>query len=320
VQRGQLVGEPLLHHLEARERLPELAPARRERDRRCQRGAMDADRAGRDRQTPRGETAHRDAKSLADLAEHLVARDRKPIERHHGVVAAAVPELDAGHRLAVESRALAVDEEGRDAAASQRRIDRGEQDHHVGDAAVRDPPLLAGRAIAAVALAHGRRAQRRDVAACFGLGQREAADRGTGNQRGQPARELGLRAVFAEALRDEARLHGAESPRVAAVGADLLVSECQLQRCPRAAAVLARQRAAENAGCGQVSDHAAAELARFVDRARVRQQLLFGERADRRCELAVRGVEIAVGEPEGGVHGWVHRPRKRGSRFSIHAL
>ena len=52
-----------------------------------------------------------------------------------------------------------------------------------------------------------------------------------------------------------------------------------------------------------------------VDRARVWQQLLPGEGADPQGEIAFDRFEIGVRQPE----RVVHRPWKRGSRFSIQA-
>src|SRR5262249_56878593 len=112
----------------------------------------------------------REGKAVAGPADDVARPDLEAVERKLRVVAAAVAELDAGHRLPPQPRPRRLDQERRDAVLALSAVEPREHDRDVGDAAVGDPDLVAGQRMAAAAPL-GARAQRRGRPARLRLGE-----------------------------------------------------------------------------------------------------------------------------------------------------
>jgi hypothetical protein len=65
------------------------------------------------------------------------------LEAQTRVIGAAMAELLPLHALAYQAVRVRLDEKGADAAMAQARVACGEDDGEIGDAAIRDPHLLA---------------------------------------------------------------------------------------------------------------------------------------------------------------------------------
>ncbi len=240
------------------------------------------DRLRRRAQARALERPERDRQPLADLADHVLLRHAHFVEdrlaRRRGADAELVLEL--AH---AEARAVGLDDE-RGQAPGLVVGDR-EDDVEVRDAEVRDPvlgpvdhPLLA--------VLDGRRLHPRRVRARLGLGQRERRRPLAGRA---PRQEALLQLLGAEQLdRQRAELLHHQDQRARGVDlGDLLDRHVQHQRARAGAAVLGRERQAEDVLLGQQLAHVPRVLGLLVDLGRARRDPLARDLADRLAEIQV---------------------------------
>ena len=199
-------------------------------------------------------------------------------------------------------------------------------DHeHVGDGRVRDPGLRAGEPIAAVDPL-GPRLHAGGVGAGVGLGQAEAADPLAGGELRQVALALGLVAVGVDRVHDEGGLH-AHHRAVAGIDPLDLARDEPVGDVGRAgAAVILRQRDAEQPELAHLVEDRAVGLLLAVGLDDARQQLLLRVGARAVADHALVVGELIVEQervvpPErsgrGGVFGL--RMRNRGHYLSCHS-
>ena len=194
---------------------------------------------------------------LAELAEHVLARDEHVVERQPAGRRAAdahlfhplLDDLKAGH--------VGRDEKRGDLASSPSgRRRAGHHGQHLGDAAVGDPALLAvEHEAAAVGRRRGGRLHVRRIAAGFGLGQGKGADPLAARQLRQPLLLLLVGAKQDDRPRADRVMRIDEQRRAAAVSAEHFQQPAvgglrQLQPAARF-----RQARAEHAELAQAGDH-----------------------------------------------------------------
>ena len=155
------------------------------RERLVQRAPGEAERGGADRRAEDVERRHRDLEAVAGPADAVLdrhaagieAQRRERMRRDH---VDALGDAQAGR--------VGLDQEGRQPARARRLAGAGEDDVMVGDAAIRDPGLLAVDADMAVAVRRRRRRHRGDIRAGLLLRQREGGDALALAHAGQDAR------------------------------------------------------------------------------------------------------------------------------------
>ena len=164
-------------------------------------------------------------------------------------------------------------------------------------AAVRDPLLRAAQP-PAVAVGHGRRAQRPGVGSRVGLGEREGADDPAGSEVGDEPPLLLVGAEREDRQRGGARVHG-DGDADARIGArELLEHEDVREEVGAGASELLGHADAHQPELAQLREHLPREGVLAVPAGRVR------------CDLGVR--ELAGESLDGALLGGereVHRPR-----------
>ncbi len=210
-----------------------------------------------------------------------------------------------------ETRIAGFDDEGRDAARAVRFAGAGEHHVEVGDAAVRNPGLLAVEHVI-LAVAPRGHGDVGDVGAGGRLGQREGGDRRAGAGARQPGRALRLAAEQRDRPGAEA-LHGEGKVGQPVVARQRLARERERTHVERRA-VFVRRGQRQPAGLAQLRDQPAAggvgvamvDAGEIAGRPGVE---LAGQRAVARLEK--RPVEIALVHPQS--------PAKRGVALAMKA-
>ena len=170
---------------------------------------------------------------------------------------------DVGHGLHGHAGGAHVEDEGADAAVLARlRVRAREHDHLVRQVRVRRPDLLAVEHVV-VAVAHGARGQRGEVAARLRLAEALAVPGRAGGHLRQQARLLLVRAVGQH--RGPGDADGEEPPAAGrALPGQLLVQDHLLQRRRAHAAVLARPGGREPGALAQLLHEGAREGGVFL--------------------------------------------------------
>ena len=241
-----------LHHLQIGERAAEQLARLRPRDRLVERAAGEAERGGADRGAEDVERRHGDLEAFARRADHGGRRDRDALEfqprqrmrRDH---------LDVfGDRKAGQ---ILRQQKCREALGAGAFAGAREHDVEIGDAAVRNPGLLAVEHVA-VAVALGRHRDIGDVGAGLLLGQREGRDASPARVRlshcrcaALPNRLIG---PGAEALHGEGEIGEAVVPR------QRLADEAERAHVERGGRVGIGRRVREPAVAAEACDEIAA--------------------------------------------------------------
>ena len=211
--RGDLA-DLLADEIELGDRLAELLALARELDAQLEAVLGAAHRADPQLPAPDVEDVEGDLVPLADVAEHVLDRDRAVLEKQRAGRAAADPELVLLGPDGEPGRA-ALDEEGGELLA----VDLGEDGEEVGEARVRDVELRTGEL---PALAVGRLDRlglgRQRVRARAGLGQRVGGDHLARGELGEILLPLLVGAEVHERHRPDPDV-GAEADRVGALAA-----------------------------------------------------------------------------------------------------
>ena len=175
-----------LHHLQLEERRPLHLPRRHPRQRLVQRPARETQRRRRHGRAEDIQHRHRDAKPLAWRAQQRRLR-------HPHIAEPQPPQRMRRDHLQpldhLEARQARGHDEGRQPARPRRLAGAGENRVDIGDAAVRDPGLLAVQNVA-VAVLGGGHAGIGHVRSGLGLGQRKGRDRPPGARPAQPVGTL----------------------------------------------------------------------------------------------------------------------------------
>ena len=185
VDAGGHVGEAEADGLVLADRLAERVSGLGVLDGVLEGGAGDADRGGGQVDAGLVEGVHEAVEALALLAQQAVGRDRAVLQEHLGVDDGALAHL--AHRLAEADAGVGLlDHEGGDALGAGAGSD-GREDHVVlGDAAVRDPGLLAVQDVL-IAGAHGGGGHGGRVGADAGLGRGQRGERRLRRRTAAPA-------------------------------------------------------------------------------------------------------------------------------------
>src|SRR5581483_156920 len=246
----------LLHELEARDAASELLSLLCVRDRCVQAALRDPDAACAERDPSVVERRHRHLEPAANLADDRLVADVNAVEEELGRVLRAQAEL-ALDRPRFESVGIGRHGEAREPTRAslagaredeRRRRPRAERDE---DLLAREPPA------GAVALRARLEASR--VGPGAGLGQRVAAERVAGGERGEQPRALLVGAEARDRLAEEAVRDGDDPPHVRVGAAELLDDERVGSHVEPQAAVLLGERRSEEAERGELADDPAVD-------------------------------------------------------------
>ncbi len=267
-------------------RLPKVLPLVGVLHRRLQARPDDADRAGGDREPALVERVHRDLEALALCADQVLGRHLHV--REEELAGRARPDAQLVLDLAgLDALPRALDDERRDAAVGGVGVGLGEDELVVGLGGVRDPVLLAVQQIGAVGLADRGGQHRRHVGSGGRLGQAEAAELLALRHRLEVLALLLLAAVAQQRQRVQADVHRDQRPEGRLAPLDLLADQRLAHVVEAGAAVLDRDRRAQEPELGHPLDDPHVEVVVDVVLLRDRQHPPVDELAHRLLDRAL---------------------------------
>ena len=218
-------------------------------------------------------------------------------------------------RTSSASRTNALDA----ARAGDLRIRPREEEERARVPPVRDPLLRAGDA-PAVAFRVGARAQRARVRSGLGLGERERAEMLAARERRHEARPLLVGAEREERQRHRTRVHGDRHADAGVRARELLEHEDVREEVRARTPVLLGDARSHQAELGELREELAREAVVAIPLGGVRLDLLAGEFARERLDLALLRAEVEIHETDFSrrVRRWSprlppRRPRSSGS-------
>src|SRR2546430_3503099 len=276
------VGEEPLDRLVCADRTSKLRPRLGVRDGRLQEAVRGADRARRETTAAVIERGESDREPFAVFTEtlgrwnaHLAEielRGRRPVESHLRVVAADL-----------ETAGRALDGECRDPLRPELRIERREDDEHVGDRRIRDEGLRTVDDIR-VAVAARDRLEAAGVASRAGLGESVRADLPRRQQIRQVAFAKRVRSADVDGGAAQTRGSTDDVPERCIRAGELLDGDAVTELAKPLAAHVLAETETEEAHAGHRVDHRTRYLVLLLDLSLERREPLLDELADRALE------------------------------------